>query len=537
MGLFAKLFGKKDEKGPDRREEVLAAVREASSAPMHCGKCLERVLKCFEGRDDQELRVEAINMLFELERNDYAEAMAAGLANDPECHPAVLRGLLRHFIDSKQFGRIEAPLADFIRRNPSETDAASAYGRWLVVERRFEDARSIARDPLDVAPESTELFGVIGEASFRLGDMDDALAHLQPACEMYERAFRTNSIPPDDINTEQLEFARLYGLLEEAAKASLGDQWAEAFENITMQPNSFGIAREAERLAAERREYRPHCLSLMCLAEMQSLAEGKPAADGDELEANPRRLFLLGSKALREGRHDDAIRLYREHLELDLEAYGAYLGWAAADHLARAPRPAAKPQPAWSANEESALAAVVLDLDAMTDAEKSIARASLGPLRQWLPAAAAAGATLQVHPLDVRLGDLYPERVEMRLPQDGRPPQAAPAFAARKRGHVRIDELLSASAESDAFARVFGYLVFDLVDEDPAMKEVWRGIQKAVRARASSDPQASAAVEEFTASAAEAFSLARRFDDAGGTPFAKALAAEGAFEFLDKGPA
>jgi len=97
MGLLGKLFGKKDG-GKERREAVLAAVREATTTPMGCEECLKKVLACFTDDDDHELRLDAVNALFELERTDYADALARHLLDDAACPAAIQKGLLKHFL-------------------------------------------------------------------------------------------------------------------------------------------------------------------------------------------------------------------------------------------------------------------------------------------------------------------------------------------------------------------------------------------------------------------------------------------------------
>jgi tetratricopeptide (TPR) repeat protein len=535
MGLLSKLFGKKPDPAAARREEVLAAVRDATEAPMHCENCLKRVLNCFNETDEQDLRLDAINLLFELDRNDYAEAMAAGLAGDPQCHEAILKGLLRHFAHSGQAGRVLEPLRGHLRKHPSDTDLAVAGARWLAREKRWAEAREFAAGPLAVSPESMHLYGIVGEAALREGDKEEALIHLRPACELYERAFRTGNIGPDEINEEQLEFSRLFSLLEDTAREVLGEKWEEAFENVTMQPSSFGIAREAERLAVERKEYRPHCLSLMCVDEMQEEA----GADLDEeLDATPRRQFLLGGKALREGATDEAIRHYREELEYDMDAYGAYLGWAAADKLSRLePLPEQPSIDDWAEAQLAAFSAIVRDQDAMTARESNVAMAALAPFRGWLPLLAEAECSLHVHPLDVRLGDLYPERVETRFENDGRPPQAMGVFATKKRGHARIDEFLAVTPEQFPFARLVGYMLLDaFAEKATALHERLKACHAKAKGRVPSHSATSiTSLDDFAAAVAETHVLLGLFGDRAKGEFAQLFEDCGALALMAEG--
>jgi tetratricopeptide (TPR) repeat protein len=112
---------------------------------------------------------------------------------------------------------------------------------------------------------------------------------------------------------------------------------------------------------------------------------------------------------------------------------------------------------------ESAWAAVVADLPALTPEERAVVRASVAPLAVTLPAMAAAGATIRLLPVDVRstdlpeLADLQEERVE----SDHRALVAIGGLATHRLAIARILELIDTVTENAwVFAHEFAHMAF-----------------------------------------------------------------------------
>src|SRR5690606_36642051 len=97
----------------------------------------------------------------------------------------------------------------------------------------------------------------------------------------------------------------------------------------------------------------------------------------------------------------------------------------------------------------------------LTGGERKIVLAACAPIAAHLRAMAEQNARVTIHPLDVRLRDLYPQRTEMRFDSEGKSPQAAAAFASKFKAHIRLDEFLHVRPEHFTFARMLGYLLSD----------------------------------------------------------------------------
>jgi tetratricopeptide (TPR) repeat protein len=477
MGLLDKLFGRgKQAEEAARRQAIAAKLRAATSEPYSGEARLAALDACFPDPSNFDDVLEGINALFEADRIEWAEALARRSANHPKCPAPVRKGLLRHFVADKRGAEVLEGLLLFIDERPSDSDMAIEAGHLLLTAGEHQRVVESMQEPLKASPESMQLFAIAGEAYLKLERWADATEHLRTSCELYEAAFRHGSIVAAEMNTEQLEFSRLYGLLEQAARQHLGPaSYRQAFEKITMEPGAFSIVREAERLAARRIEYKPWSPELPPADET-----GEALADEhgvDELDVAARLLLYRGMGELRHGRHEAAMRTFRETLERDVESYAAYLGWAACEGLLRL-EPLAGADKGAPAEAAAMLAPVLPDWANFTPREQFLAAAVFGRIRNFLPRMAAAGAVARVHPLDVRLTDLYPQRTELRFDRDDCPPQGLGAFAARFKAHVRLDEFLVPDPDGWSFARMAGYLVCDCLNADE-LAEVRRLVEEA----------------------------------------------------------
>jgi tetratricopeptide (TPR) repeat protein len=528
MGLLDKLLGRSKNREVQARAAVLDAVRATTAEPMRCAGCLERLRQTVPAGADFDLRLEVVNRLFELDRMDWAEAYALELTSDPACPLPVLKGLARHFIAAGRVEKVEGPIERLIVERPTETEFAALLGRHLVRGKQYERALDLLREPLDSAPDARHLYAIVGECHLRLGRHEDALGHLRTACELFEDAFRLRQVVPDELNAEQLEYTRLYALLEEAARTVLGpEKAAEAFEGLRMQPSGLGLVQEADKIAAERIDYRPPRLTLPSLDEAGDAME---AAD-DDLGAAPRARHLRGVLALRTGQVEEALAHFRQAVELDLELYAAYYGWAACDRLLRLEP---FPEVADEFDKPAALHAVFPDLANMAPIERHRVHAAARPVMAFLPTLAELGHTCTVHPMDVRLTDLYPQRVPMRFEAGDRPLPAVGTFASKGKAHTRLDEFLVAQPEQFAFARNLGYLVADALEaKGGAPLEKARALLKAVQGRYTpGQAHPSSAFDEFLASALENLVCLQTFGDAARSEFTEAWEQEGVFNFL-----
>lgn len=527
MGLLSKLFGRKNDDGQAALARAIDRAREASSGAFEGDASLAKLDACFPDAANYEARLEVLNKLYELDRLDWADGFAKKLAHDPKCPQAITKGILKHFVAARRIAEIEAPLAAFVKARPTETELAVAIGARLIAAKRHEDCLDAIRPALAHNPDSMKLYAIAGECHAREKRWEDALNHLRTACEMYEQAFRRHQIPPDNLHGEQLEYSRLYAMLQEAARRHLGEEgMAAAFEGIHMAPSSFGLEREAEQLAATRVEYRPKHLAILPLGDIERLA----AEAGARKEGEAEMRSLLALKALRERRFDAAMDLFRESLELDLDNFGAYFGWAACNTLANA-----ETLPADDGRPDDATCERLCSVwNAMAPNERRVLRAALAPVAARLSLLAEAGARIAVHPLDVRLKDIFPAPVELRFENDGRPPQAIPAFAAKLEGHVRIDDFLAVTPQQFSAARVVGYLLADALREKD--KAEYARAERLVAAAKSLVPAEQARtlgnVDELLAAACEAAALADLFGDAAQNDFAANLEKAGAIAFV-----
>ena len=529
MGLFSRLFGGKS-KEEEEREKLLEQVKELTAGQYEGEASLKALDGALPDASDMDLKLEVINMLFELERDDWAEGVAKTTVHDSGCPLPMLKGLLRHYLNCGRLEEVIGPVKRLLEERPSEREIAIALGRFRLGRQEYEAAIKEMADPLKAAPDSMFLFAILGECHFRLEDHESAVTHLRASCELYEQAFRRGEILAEEVQAEQLEFSRLYGMLEDAARHHLGaEHVAEAFDTIHMEPSGFGIQKEAERLAADRKDYKPISLELL---NQERLEEESKKAEV-ELDSAAITRMLVGEKALRELDFTNAMRLFRESLELDGRCFGSYFGWAASEMIQRIPDypDALPPEPEealWKTWEP-----LCPDVAAMTALERRILRAAIEPVANFHQQMIHQGAKALVHHLDVRLSDIYPKPVEARFEFDGTNPKAVGAFATKLQSHTRLDEFLAVQPEHFRFARQFGYLIADALTP----REHKKAEELMAKARQRTVPgqgQRIANFDEFVATTYEAFTLTRLFGEVEENEYIKVWRDAGAFEFFEK---
>ncbi|MCB2154738.1 hypothetical protein KQI84_07605 [bacterium] len=529
MGLFSRLFGGKT-KEEEERERLLEQIKELTAGACEGESSLRALDEALPDPKDVDLKLEIINMLSEMDRDDWAEGLIHALAHDEDCPLPVLKGLLRHYLNENRIGEVTAPVKRMLAERPSESEIAAALGRYRLGEEDYEAVLKEMADPLKAAPDSMYLFAIVGECHFRRGEHEAAVTHLRAACELYEQAFRRGEVLAEEMQAEQLEFSRLYGMLEDAARHHLGaDRVHEAFETIHMEPSGFGIQKEAERLAADRKDYTPISTELLtqeCLGEEAQKAE-------DQFDSHAISRMLAGEKALRELDYTEAMRLFRESLELDGRCFGSYFGWAASEMIQRVPEfPGALPEEP-TEDEWKAWEKLCPDLPVMTGLERRIVRAAVEPIANFHAQMIRQKATARVHLLDVRLSDIYPKPVEARFEFDGTNPKAVGAFATKLQAHTRLDEFLALRPEHFRFARQFGYMIADSLT--PRERNKAEDLMKKARQHTlPGQGQRIANLDEFIATTYEGLCLSRLFGAAEDNEYFKIWKEVGVFEYFEK---
>ncbi len=507
MSLLSKLFGRSKSSDGGDRARALDRVREATGVSFGGADSLAVLAECLVPADDYDLKLEAVNKLYDMDRVDWADAFAVSLVEDRSCPPAVTKGILKHFLAGNRIDEVADPARRFLVTHPSETEMAIAAARCFASRKDWSACLEIVQPALSHDPDAMRLYALAGECHAREKRWEDAVNHLRPACEMFEQAFRLHQIPPDSLHVEQLEFSRLYSLLEDAARRHHGDEgMSAAFENIHMTPSGFGLQKEAEHLAATRVEYKPPRTTISAIEELTRLAE--QAGQSPDRVAEMR--YLLGARDLRQQRYDDAMKNFREALELDLENFGAYFGWAACNTLTTGdPLPQSDGDSTVAPPTTLAYEKIVKVWDAMTLHEKRLIKAAFKPVERWLQTMADAGSKLTVHPLDVRLRDIFPVPVEIRYEDEGQSPQSVSSFAAKRDAHIRIDEFLAVTPQQFVSARLVGYLLADAWRDSEKRKisEAERVLGHLTRKLPPEQMRALTSIDELLANMVEALAL------------------------------
>jgi tetratricopeptide (TPR) repeat protein len=102
------------------------------------------------------------------------------LGLDPTHLPS-LTMMARSELEANQPAEAEKYIIPVIREEPANLKALVLYGRILLAQRRFDDARGIARRAAMVAPSSPEPLVLLGEISIRQNSLASALVEFQKA--------------------------------------------------------------------------------------------------------------------------------------------------------------------------------------------------------------------------------------------------------------------------------------------------------------------------------------------------------------------
>jgi tetratricopeptide (TPR) repeat protein len=286
-------------------------------------------------------------------------------------------------------------------RFPRALAQALALAKLHAAEDDPASARDVLR-PLVGLP-SHELPMLLARMHFALGEHAEVLALLDPLVKQMKLELQGAIYggARQDLFTEYQEAVHLhdetYALVHgreqviEVAKTR-GDLDAQAGVNY--------------RLLGEARMIQPPGWT----AEPRLMTVEAGRAHGLALVAageRSRGLCHQGQACLREGRLDQARRLFDQARGLDDENFAAYLGLGAAMELGRG-RAFERAQvfPPLRSPLPPGLEQVVVDWPVLTELERRVVLAVSAPLARLLPPIAAAGAQARLLPIDVRLADL-----------------------------------------------------------------------------------------------------------------------------------
>lgn len=473
MGLFSSLFGskKKSSAGPTFNKAQLLNI---AQNPISKDEDAEQILDLVGRVKNFNNKVEAFNILVEEGRKEWAEAYARVLAGLEDTPPMILKALtVQHFLEENKVEEYFEPARIALDEFPSETDLAIAIGRIHCERGDYETALKDLKDPLESAPDSRHLFALVGEVYRGMEKHEEAMIHLRTSLELYCEAFKLQTIITNELQEEEFEFTRIYGLLDEEAIALCGkDEKQKAFETLTVTPEEIGVRREGDRMALMRVEYKPRMLELQSIEDIAKREE----------ELNPEKSekhLLKGTIALRQGEYQKAIDAFRRALELDLENHGAYFGWASAGELQRSSKVDEASRPDLSDEETAALEKIFEDWSALSDKEKKHAALCASPIKNLLNQMAGDGAKVYIHPIDVRLKDVFPEPKEMAFEKVIKNPAAADGFTTEKESHLRLDVFLGHDRKRIALAYHLGLLAYKALSDQKKVESAFRADKQA----------------------------------------------------------
>lgn len=463
MGFFSSLFGQsKTGASKAQRTQVVASIMAKTNTYYTSEEQLAPLLQEL-GAGNYGLKVDVLNRLYEEERTLWADALLKKIAEDPAVPNALLKAFVVDvFLAENRLHEFLEPARKVLKEFPSETDLALALGKLELKDKHYQEAVDLMTVPLECSPDSRHLFGLLGEAYNALGKDEEALIHVRASLELYEEAFKIQSIVTDELQAEEFEYTRLYHLLEDIAQRHLGgEKKAKAFESLRYSPEEIGLRKEADRIALMRVEFKPKRLTISDLDELEKLQSQL----SDNRESESEAAFLRGSKDLRLRKFPEAIVHFRKALELDMEAHGSYYGWSACGELERVPQV----EVAHVANlkgEEHVFASLYSNWTQFSPEEKRLAILSVGPIINLAPQFKQNGSTVSVHPLDVRLKDLYPEPKELNFEPTLKTVAAADAFSDATKANLRIDAFLQVSQKRAPLAYHLGQLAWNVLSSE-----------------------------------------------------------------------
>jgi hypothetical protein len=181
-----------------------------------------------------------------------------------------------------------------------------------------------------------------------------------------------------------------------------------------------------------------------------------------------RGVALVGTAQLRRGELAAARKSFERASELDGRCFSAFFGLGAVlDHDRYDLRLRAERLPITIAATRE-LDQVVPDWPALTELERRVVWASIGPFAARLPTLAERGVVMRVLPIDVRATDvgLFEHIAGKRVADDHRSYDAISGVATHRGAIAKIEDLLdTASSHSWTLAHEFAHLVYFHLDD------------------------------------------------------------------------
>jgi tetratricopeptide (TPR) repeat protein len=361
-------------------------------------------------------------------------------------------------------GRVEEAIEAYrqvLQRYPRAAREALALGRLLAGQQDFAAVAEVL-DPF--AGNSTELQMLLAQAHYELGDFQMVVGLLEPIVARLLGELKSGLNLATGHRELYAEYAEVRRLHDDAYAALHGRE--KVIEAALVKGDLDARAGVNYRLLGEARMARHTDSS--CDLRLRSVEEGR--SFGQALMARGERsrgLCQVGLAHLRQGRFEQARKLFDEAREEDDENFAAYLGLGAALDLARAgvlDRLAVLPDLSPSHRVEQ----VVIDWPALTALERKVVSLVLAPVAGALPRIIAAGAVARLLPIDARLADLP----EMQIPEgerfdDHRCIEGLTGAATEALCASKIEDLLGLVGEHDSvFAHELAHLVHYRLPEE-----------------------------------------------------------------------
>ncbi|HEY1548245.1 MAG TPA: hypothetical protein VGG28_10510, partial [Kofleriaceae bacterium] len=337
-------------------------------------------------------------------------------------------------------------------------DAAPArvLAELLIAAAKLDDAIAVLRR-FDHAGDR-ELAALLGEALFLHGDSEQAFAILDDVCARYEAQLREPWSVPDR-----------QGLIARAGHARR--LRADVYADLHGREATIELAAASGILDA-RAGVNYRLLGGRLASVSERVAEVLELQDPDTTErrapANALGAALVGVAQLRRGELSAARKSFERSSELDGRCFAAFFGLGAVlDHdnydlRRRAERLPLAPVPSRE------LALVVPDWLALTELERRVVWASIGPFAAMLPTLAERAVVMRILPIDVRATDvgLFEHVAGKRSSDDHRSYDALSGVATRRGAIAKIEELLdTASNHAWTLAHEFAHLVYFHLDD------------------------------------------------------------------------
>ena len=343
---------------------------------------------------------------------------------------------------------------------PDEAAPALALAELLITSEQLVDAITLLRSFAYV--HDREVNTRLAEALFVNGESEEALAILDEVCAQYEAQLRE----PWSVTDRQ-------GLISRAEHASrLRD---DVYAELHGREATIELAAAAGRLDA-RAGVNYRLLGARLASSSERVAEVLELQDPDTTEkrghaSGPRSALgaaLVGSSQLRRGDLRGARKSFERAGELDGRCFAAFFGFGAVlDHEKHDLHRRVERLPV-AVQTSADLTKVVPDWPALTEIERRVVWASVGPCRAFLPDLAKRAVTMRILPIDVRATDigLFEHIAGKRASDDHRSYDALSGVATARGAIAKIEELLDiASDHAWTFAHEFAHLVYFHLDD------------------------------------------------------------------------